>query len=392
MGPRQILRTLCALVLLLCQGAYPQAGSGQREAFVAEQMLNNVVRIETESGTAFGFGFIFGRSGDVLWVATASHVVFTDRSRIPWQPAAGIRVQLRGLTDWFMPAEPPTGASHDIAFIGILAPLTKTAGVLWRNNIQVDQLILGQPLRIAAVPGQIAYSPTGTGKVVGTVQAPTIELYMGEAGQSGAPVASPEGFVGMYQRGAGERVVPIAVVRNEAARAGKPWQLVPAPAASTPVKLCLLPTAGTTALPHVNGPAGIVQPDTSNCVQTMSGLNALVPPEQGMLCTPSQLNLPRDAQQTLTVRCYVDPSGVWRSQTDGYATVAAQGEIWTIEGLSQSRFGTFNGILTGPPPRLEVQMRTKTGSIASGTMLLEARRLHGRLLVDGQSFEVDLER
>jgi hypothetical protein len=392
MGSCQVLRTLCALVLWLSHAAQAQVGLGQSEPFATEQMLNNVVRVETDTGKGFGFGFIFGRFGDVLWIATAAHVIYPDRSRLPPQPVAGIRVQLRGLASWFTPAEPPVLASHDVAFIGISAPLAQTATVFWRNNIQVDQPTVGHPLRIAATVGRIAYSPIGTGKVVGTANAPLIAIYMGQEGQSGAPVASPEGFVGMYQKSAGERVVPIATVRDEALKAGKPWQLSHAALLPVAVRLCLTPAARSAALPHINGPAGTVQRDANNCVQTMSGMNILVSPQLGLLCDPSEVNLPRDPHQTLAVRCYVDPSGVWMSKSDGYVTVAAQGDIWTIEGLSQSKFGAFKGLLTGPPPRLQVQMRTPIGSMASGTLTLEPRRLHGRLLVDGQSFDVDLER
>lgn len=390
MGTRQILRILCALILCLSQTARAQLGLGQPEPFATEQMLNNVVRVQTD--TSVGFGFIFGRFGDVLWIATAAHVIFPELSRIPPQPAPGIRVQLRGLPTWFVPAAPPDMASHDIAFIGISAPLSQTAAVFWRNNIQADEPMVGQPLRIAGHRGQIVYSPSGTGKVAGTTRTPEIEIEIAQEGQSGAPVASDWGFVGMYQRSAGNRVVPIATIRDEALKAGKPWQLSPAPLFPVGVHLCLTPAPGSTALPYINGPAGTVQRDVNNCVQTMSGMNVLVSPERGVLCDPPQVNLPRDPQQTLAVRCYVDPSGVWMSKTDGYVTVAAQGDIWTIEGLPQSKFGAFKGLLTGPPPRLQVQMRTSIGSIASGSLELEPRRLHGRLLVDGQNFEVDLER
>lgn len=389
MGTRQILRILCALVLCLSQAARGQLGLGQPEPFATEQMLNNVVRVETSTSKDFGFGFIFGRLGDVLWIATAAHVIFPDRSRTPPLPAEGIRVQLRGVPNWFVPAAPPVPASHDIAFIAISAP---QAPVFWRNNIQVDKLTLGQPLRIAGINGRIAYSASGTGKVVGTAHAPLIEIYTGQEGQSGAPVTSPEGFVGMYQKSAGDRVIPIATVRDEALKAGKPWQLSQAPLLPVAVRLCLTPAGESTTLPHINGPAGTVRRDADNCVQTMSGMNILVSPQQGVLCDPPQVNLPRDPLQTLAVRCFVDPVGIWRSKTDGYVTIAAQGSLWTIEGLQQSKYGVFKGLLTGPPPHLQVQMHTQIGSMAFGTLILEPRRLHGRLLVDGQNFDVDLER
>lgn len=390
MGTRQVLRTICALILCFSHAAIAQIELGYSGPFATEQMLNNVVRVETEK--SIGFGFIFGQSDDVLWIATAAHIIFPSRNRIPPDPAANIRVQLRGLVNWFTPAAQPTLASHDIAFVGVSAPLAQTATVFWRRNIQVEQLTVGQPLRIAASAGLIAYSPNGTGRIGGTVQAPRIEINTGQEGQSGAPVASPEGFVGMYQRSAGERVVPISIIRDEALRAGKPWELSLAPMTPTTVRLCLKPAVGSVGMPEVNSPTGTVQRDAGNCVQTLSGLNLLVPPQVGVLCNPQSVNLPRDPQQTLAVRCYVDPSGVWASKKDGFMTVAAQGDIWTIEGLTQSRFGAFRGLMTGSPPHLQVQMRTPTGSMASGTLTLEPRRMHGRLLVDGQTFDLDVER
>jgi hypothetical protein len=392
MGTRQILRILCALVLCCTQAAQAQVGLGQPEPFASEQMLNNVVRVESDTNKGFGFGFVFGRFGDVIWIATAAHVIFPDRSRFNPPPVAGIRVQFRGLANWFVPAEPPILASHDIAFVGISAPLTQTAALFWSKDIQVDQPTPGHPLRIAAIGGRIAYSPIGTGKVVGTANAPLFEILTGQEGQSGAPVASPEGFVGMYQKSAGERVVPIATVRDEALKAGKPWHLSPARLLPVAVRLCLTPVDGSAALPQINGPAGIVPRDANNCVQTMSGMNVLVPPQPYVLCDPPQVNLTRDPQQRLAVRCHVDPSGMWTSKSDGYVTVAAQGDIWTIKGLNQSKFGEFEGLLTGKPPRLWVKMRTSIGSMASGTLILDPRRLHGRLFVDGGNFDVDLER
>ena len=158
------------------------------------------------------------------------------------------------------------------------------------------------------------------------------------------------------------------------------------------VRLCLTAAASSAGLPLINGPSGTLKPDANNCVQTMSGINTLVSPQPAVLCDPPQVNLPRDPQQMLPVRCYVNPSGVWRSSADGYVTVAAQGDIWTIEGLQQSKFGEFKGLLTGTPPSLQVQMRTSLGSVASGTLTLEPRRLRGRILVDGQNFDLDVER
>jgi len=394
MGSRQVLRLLGALIVFISEVARAQLGLGAPESFASEQMLNNVVLVEADG--EHGLGFIIGRVGDVLWIATAAHVVYPDRHRTPPQPASRIRVQVRGVPTWFSPAEPPDLARNDIAFIGVRAPMANmTLALFWRSNVQVSQITPGQPLRIAGMPGLIAYSPSGTGKVSGTTQLPVIEIAvgMGQAGQSGGPVASAEGFVGMYQKSAGDRVVPIGIIHRAALDAGRPWELLPAPLASVAVRLCLTAVTGGMALPDINGPAGPVKRDTANCVNTKSGMNALVPPQHLVLCDPPQVTLPREPQQQqLAVRCYVDPSGAWMSKTDGYLMIAARGDIWTIGGLSQSKFGAFTGLLSGTPPTLQVQMRTQTGSVATGNLILTPRRLHGLLLVDGQSFAVDMER
>ena len=391
MVTRKVLGLLLSLTLLLTQSAHAQVGLGMPEPFISEQMLNNVVRIQTDA-PAEGLGFIFGRYGDVLWIATAGHVAFPDSRLLPHQPVQGIRVQLRGSPAWFAPTSPPVLASHDIAFIGITPPRTQSDTLFWRNNVVAEVLDVGQPLRIAGQPGLIAYGPTGSGRVAGTSQAPVIQIDIGQEGQSGAPVASATGFVGMYLASVGDRVVPIATIRDEALKAGKPWQLSSAPLTPTAVRLCFIPAQGTAGLPKVNGAAGTVQPDASNCVQTMSGTNVFVPPQVGIVCDPPQANLPREAQQTMGMRCYVNPSGMWQSQNDGYVSVATQGDIWTIEGFMLSRYGSFKGLLTGQPPHLQVEMRTPNGNVATGTLMLEPDRLHGRLSVDGQRFDVDLAR
>lgn len=107
---------------------------------------------------------------------------------------------------------------------------------------------------------------------------------------------------------------------------------------------------------------------------------------------PQTFNLTRDPQQTMEVRCFVNPAGTWRSKIDGFVTVTARGDIWTIDGLGQSRYGNFSGVLTGVPPTLQVQMRTQVGEVATGNLVVEPRRMHGLLMVNGQSFAVELER
>lgn len=390
MGARQVFRIYLALTLNMAATAWAQP-MGHLGAFTSQQMLNNVVVIE--AGKEHGFGFIIGRFGDVLWVATAAHVVFADLEVTPPRPASNIRVQVRGSPTWFSPAQPPDLAMHDIAFLGVTAPQTQTASaIFWRSNVQVEQLTVGQPLRILGIDGRIEYGPEGAGTIGGTAQTPAIEIVRGKAGQSGAPVATSEGFVGMYQRGAGERVVPISVIQQQAINARRPWEILPAPPPSVAVRLCLASMAGSQGLPDVNGPGGTVKRDALNCVNTRSGVNMLVPPQLMVTCEPQTFNLTRDPQQTMEVRCFVNPAGTWRSKIDGFVTVTARGDIWTIDGLGQSRYGNFSGVLTGVPPTLQVQMRTQVGEVATGNLVVEPRRMHGLLMVNGQSFAVELER
>lgn len=391
MGTCKLLQVFFALIFCFPVSAQQRSAQTALDSYIVDKLLNSSVRIQSDSSS--GFGFIFGRTGDVLWVATAAHVIFPDSPHVPAPAASNIRVRLRGLPKVFELAEPAVKAQHDIAFLGVHAPRIETASLFWNRQVEADSIEFDQPLRIAGYEHRIEYSPAATGKVGGSPDAPEIEIQLGQSGQSGAAVVSNRGIVGMYQRSGGFGAIRIGEIRKAALAAGKPWQLTAAPLPPASVRLCLSLSAGNSVLPVLNGPEGIVELESDSCVRTSSGLIVLVAPDRYMTCEPSSLELPRaPSLQKLSVGCRTDPSGVWESQTGGFVKISGRDNLWNIEGFKTSSYGILKGLMEGRAPRVKVTMRDQYGAVATGTLTLEPQRLYGTLQMGLQSIDVNLER
>lgn len=396
-------RTLFWLAAAITIALWPGVASAQSEQsnldrFITDQLLNNVVVIDVgaDTHTPTGLGFIFGRHGDTVWIVTAAHVVFPEFGRsliADLQAAPGISVQRRNDDRFWIPVLPPqVGFGGDIAFIGVSMPL-QMGPDRWREPVVVRAPDIGDELTIAGKPGEIDFGQSG-GRVSGFDAAgkAQIEGLKGAEGQSGAPVATALGFVGMYIQSAGQQVIPISAIENAAHAAVLPWQLTDAPAKSIPVRLCLTVTGETGGFLSLNGPAGLVKLDDGSCVSTKSGMNRVVP-VNGVLCVPSEFTLSRDAEQTERITCSINPAGIWQSRTDGFLRIKSFNESsWKINGLEQSPFGWFKGTITSEPNNLVVDAHTQFGLAVTGSLVLEPQRLSGDIIVGGSSYHLEVTR
>lgn len=369
------------------------------DQFVSDQLLNNVVQIQVGNNNRSnpGLGFIFGRDGNIIWIATAAHVVFPDFGRplvVELKPAPGITIQRRGDSRQWRPTNDPEVAfGGDIAFVAVDMPLETMAPDMWREPVVVVGPEVGDAVRIAGMPSNIIYGDN-VGRFIGydSEGRMQIENLAGRPGQSGAPVATKNGFIGMYTSSAGDRVIPIAVIKNAAVLAHRPWQLSMAPQIPVSVRVCLDVVGGDRSDISLNGPAGIRRLDELGCVNTKSGTNKLVS-SMYTYCEPSEYEIGRQPEQTVRAKCFINPVGIWQSQAHGGVRISRDGErFWRIEGLNMSPFGWIEGNISGALPNLVIDATTQFGLVVTGQLILEQRHLSGRILVGGTPYRLELTR
>jgi len=124
----------------------------------ADSALKNVVRIET-SGSS-GAGFIIGRRGSQLWVATAAHVVFsqsTDADGFP-VPMERITMRMRDGREWTAGGVPLRGFGEDLAFLPFQVPSAQEGAPAWRELVIEHDPEPGARARIAATSTAIQFA------------------------------------------------------------------------------------------------------------------------------------------------------------------------------------------------------------------------------------------
>lgn len=388
---------ILGLALPVSQAQTPQVAI---DRFVHDHMLDNVVVLTTEheGNIQYGLGFIIGRSGRLIWIATAAHVVFpayeTKQPNLRLVPARVIRANRRGDSrSWSAAAPPDQGFGGDYAFVSFEMPFEEAGMDRWRERVAVYAPEIGETVVIAGRPSEIAYGDPG-GRIVGRDAdgAPIVEGLVGAPGQSGGPLVTPSGFVGMYVQSTGQRFIPLAVIQEGARQAGRPWGILEAEPTPLPVRLCVTARGRTESL-RINGPLGIRIPDAQGCITTLSGQHQFTLNTMGTICSPSTVIISRNPNQRLEFVCSVDPNGIWISASEGSIEITqASSTTWSLRGLNQSRFGWLNGMLTGTLPKLNFSGRTGLGYQVSGTLTVEPLRIAGRLRVGSVPFDLEVTR
>lgn len=387
-----------SVAMMLSSLACAQNARDSTDRYVEDQLLNNVVIIEgvhNDGRPILGLGMIIGRTADFIWVATAKHVVFKEDhllSSANASPVKSLRAKFRNGTIWEV-AHPPERTMIDLAFFSLRVPRNEAGPDLWRENVEILNPAVGTEVRLAGLPKLIRYGGSGA-RIAGIDPAGNLEIenLNGVEGQSGAPVATNNGFVGIYVQSAGSRVIPMSSIKQEAARAGRPYMLLPAPAKATPVRLCLINEEGSRDLPAVVDTREIRKPDKDGCVATTSGPARLRASNVWISCQPQQFELSTQAHQTLRIACSIDPAGHWRVKSEGYVEVKKISEaLWSIEGFT-SRFGTFSGALRGPSTSLTIEIRMGSGLSLHGPIELSPNSMTGNLSGTGGTWQLELRR
>lgn len=388
-------------VMLLILAAWP--GGAARavclgEDYLRGQLLHNavVIRVGTpESAPEFGLGFIVGRQGETLWIATAAHVVFAQGSA-GLEPRSAVSIWLKGFPQpWSVTTEPRPATNVDLAFLSVRIPVREVGIDRWREAVIADDPVPGERVWIVGRPSELDFDD-GTARIGPAMSAQNLGLegVGGQPGQSGAMVVTTRGVVGMRVASMGNAVVPIEAIRRSATQAGIPWALVssqlPPP---VDVRVCLETTGPYRPRLELGGLCGVVPTDANGCATVIAGRQQVVPAEQYLSCTPSEFIAGRQAERRVRVSCEVDPAGLWRSAELGFLQVTRETEqVWSIRGLDVPLHGQVTGRLTGQPPLLSVDANTASGVRVLGNLDLAPRRLDGRLMFDGIPINVNLAR
>lgn len=387
-----------SVLLILSSLAFAQGETDKVDQYIQDQLLNNVVIVEgmrNDGRPITGLGMIVGRSADAVWIATAKHVVFVEDqllSSARVSPVKFLRAKFRDGRAWEL-AHPPMKTMIDLAFFSVNVPFGQAGPDLWRENVETLEPAVGTIVRLAGMPGVITYGASQA-RIAGTdVQGNVaIDNLVGAEGQSGAPVATSDGFVGIYVQSAGSRVIPMSSIKREAALAGTPYMLLPAPRKGSAVQLCLINESSAPSLPSVSDTREARRPDKDGCVTTTSGPNRLVSPDIWTRCRPQLVELSTQAKQSLRVTCSLTPSGIWRAKEDGYVEVKeADDALWVIEGFT-SRFGTFDGALRGTSTSLAIELRMSSGLSLHGQIELSSRSMRGHLSGTAGTWQLELAR
>ena len=218
-------------------------------------------------------------------------------------------------------------------------------------------------------------------------------------GQSGSPIVLMRGIIGMLVKDAissKDGMIPIEQIHVEATRENLPWMLadsnLPPP---IPTHVCLVVSGATQVKVGLNGVAGFVSTDSKGCLVTNAGRYRIAILDAAkVVCTPPELMLSREPNQTIHLVCSVDPQGIWQAQRAGYLTVVPNGEgQWSVQGMQLlSAHGEFQGTLRGIPPNLSLDVQASDGAVLQGPFSLEPKSLKGRVFLDGSPVEIDFER
>lgn len=355
-------------------------------------MLNNVVRIY-HGVYPSGYGLIIGRVGDALWVATAAHVVIANDQVLPVKPFDNISVQINGDTrHWSIIADPVPDSTEDLAFLSVNVPRTVVGPDAWRESVLDEDIGEGDRVRLGATPGAIGFTDW-SGKFVLNSNVLRLAIDQGFAGQSGVPVMTARGVVGIYLRSDGERAVAISRVRTAAKTGGFPWMLSAVEQKPFAVKLCLLVNGAAIDQLRVNSLSGSAKADSEGCFQTSSGQVVIAAVATMKICSPETPNIPRERQVTLTVACRINAGGLWLSDSYGVLELKRAGEDrYTFEGLNLPNYGWIRGSATRSGDHLQLRGDTQIGNSLTGELSLTDRRMWGQVQIDGTATMIEVQR
>jgi hypothetical protein len=336
-------------------------------------ILNNLVRLtarNTDGTVSEGYGLVIGRKDDDIWIVTAAHVVFLEQ-RVPFQASSITAVIGPPECQTAAPASeaPYKPGRTDIALLPLRVPLRiqgqapvqgmppqASACELWIPSVLSEGPVAGEELKLIGHSGRLEINPrvvrlTGGAAPQGPFGSVGIEGLSSQGGDSGAPVASARGVVGLYigAVGAAGYMVPINVIREAISGSDSPWQLT-AGSDPTPgiVRFCVQQTGPERPEIRLQGPTDAIALDASGCATApRATLRVNVPNPALHACEPSRIAPTKD-NQTILIACSAKLDGYWRhGATDGLTVSTLSPGRWRISGLATTPFGPLSGEVRG---------------------------------------------
>ena len=390
-----ILGQLCLGLAHVSARAEVETFEDHLEIFLKEERLNNVVKLEGAKSN--GYGLIIGRSQDHILVVTARHILHDSFVNDVSGKDGILRVRLYGFEEqWYAVAgrvyQPVRdGEVMDLAVIEVHVPRQQRSegepylkSDSWREDVMDVDPVVGERLELAARVDEIGYVG-GVGRIAMVSEGrPThFDSLEGQPGQSGAPVASSRGFVGLYLGCCPVEIVAIAdIERAIVQNFGRSlWELLPVEPRSTLAELCIAVTGGTIDDVSVTGPNGLVRFDSSGCGTSITGRHQVSGMRGGLVCQPRSMALTDNVQGRYSISCTVDVSGPWTALGQGYLSLRrVRSGVWHLEMTLPRNRGLVRGEVTGTPPRLFLN----DGVLGWNTPI------SGSLYVEGSRLRVDL--
>lgn len=375
---------LCRICLLLAVTSASAAPLDLRPI-----LLNNVVLV-TAAGPKGelqkGFGFIVARVDDLLWIATAGHVVMWPPSPTDDQIAydTNAYVELYGAPGERKAISAPPKYDKtrnvDVAFFSIRSP--RIQGRLfddWRTPVLRLTPSKGEAVQIAAsvqrsielAPeiGHIEQVPVG-GDVLSVIG------LVGTKGQSGAPVMSSAGIVGMHVATgfAGPtqaKVIPSALIRSIAIALQVPWQLTSNDAAPDESfhHVCVR-HLGSEQPPVRLGASALIAIDKNGGCGDMNqgGELKVLSADFNVRCLPASVILGAAPNAEVALNCEPAVAGQWQQGPLGGAQVTEISERdYAFSGLPFGPCGAISGRLQGSAKSLIFNGQTVAKQVVLGS-------------------------
>ena len=226
--------TFCILALTIL---YAQSVYSQNICTICEQLLNNVVRIQTtfnDGSDEHGFGFVVGERNNKLYIVTAKHVIYAlDGNGIISldKKTKSVSVTFHSDLGRDYPATLLTlpNTPLDISLLEV----RKLENYLWQKNSSSTAIQTGTTVWFIG-KARKWYIPTGpfSGSInqISAEDEILVDINSIAPGTSGAPLISQNGIVGLIFQDAASGAIayPIEKVMRLIKGWNYPWQMNPA--------------------------------------------------------------------------------------------------------------------------------------------------------------------
>jgi hypothetical protein len=301
-----LIRNIAFIVYLMAWSIDINAQSSDVQKLVDSAQGNAVSIVATYGSTPFeGYGVVVSKTSDGYIVATAKHIVMQNESI----KASSVSISAFGIsmgTVTKMNLESP----FDVAFLWVKG----APSAAWQDQFgSFEDPLPGEHAWIYGHDSSWTFKGEGT---IDSVQQGILQIndLNGWKGESGAPVFSSYGLIGLYLRAHGlgtSDVLPLRTIRSEGERLDVPWSLTQAMWIPRSVKLTVRRIDTSEPEIHVrNLQTGQTFPIGEH--DAYSGKYAVVFPFSLMQCAPSTFDISRTVvTQNIDIKCVPNLNGEW---------------------------------------------------------------------------------